>query len=142
MDFDTSLRVSASGLTIQRQRMNVIASNIANIHTTRTSSGQPYRRRDLVLADEPLPESFGTSLLRESLRIPKVVEVSQSDAPFNEVYDPNHPDADGRGYVRFPNVSIMEEIISQTLALSAYEANLTAINTSKSMATKAMDIGR
>ncbi len=142
MDFASSLRISASGLSVQRQRMNIIASNIANVSTTRTPSGEPYRRMELVVSSEPISESFGGSLVKEALRLAKVAEVHHSTAPFNEVYEPQHPDANKKGFVQYPNVSVMEEMVSQVLAASAYEANLTAINTSKSMVLKAMDIGR
>lgn len=141
MDFETSLNISASGLTVQRQRMNVIASNIANVHATRTASGEPYRRRELIVASEPV-ESFQDTLVSESLKLASVSEVRQSQAPFRQAYEPNNPDADEKGYVQYPNVSLMEEMVNQMLATNAYQANLTALNSSKNMVLRAMEIGR
>lgn len=141
MDFETSLNISASGLTVQRQRMNVIASNIANVHATRTASGEPYRRRELIVASEPV-DGFQDTLVRESLRLASVAEVRQSQAPFRQAYEPSNPDADERGYVQYPNVSLMEEMVNQMLATNAYQANLTALNSSKNMVLRAMEIGR
>ena len=142
MNFEASLQISASGLAVQRQRMNVIASNIANVHSTRTASGGPYRRKEVVVASEPLPGSFEDSLLQETLRLAKVAEVQESKDPFREVYEPGHPDANAKGYVQYPNVSLMEEMVNQVLVTTAYQANLTALNSSKNMALRAMEIGR
>jgi flagellar basal-body rod protein FlgC len=142
MDFATSLGISASGLAVQRQRMNIIASNIANAHATRTASGEPYRRRQLIVASEPVSDSFQDALVQQTLRLATVKEVHQSQAPFREAYEPGHPDANERGFVKYPNVSMMEEMVSQMLATNAYEANITALNSSKNMVLRAMDIGR
>jgi flagellar basal-body rod protein FlgC len=142
MDFATSLGISASGLAVQRQRMNIIASNIANAHATRSASGEPYRRRQLIVASEPVSDSFQDALVQQTLRLATVKEVHQSQAPFREAYEPGHPDANERGFVKYPNVSMMEEMVSQMLATNAYEANITALNSSKNMVLRAMDIGR
>ncbi len=142
MDFDASIHMSASGLTVQRQRMNVIASNIANVHATRTSTGEPYRRRDVVIGSEPLSASFQGALAQETLRLATVAEVRESRESFRQVYEPSNPDANAKGYVNYPNVNLMEEMVKQMLATNAYQANLSALNSSKNMALRAMEIGR
>jgi flagellar basal-body rod protein FlgC len=130
------LRVSASGLTAQRTRLDTIASNLANATTTRTPEGGPYRRREVVFTPqaegaEPGAESGVTvTEIREDARQPQMV------------YDPAHPDANPDGYVAMPNVSVLEEMVDLISASRAYEANVTAMNVEKGMMQKALDIGR
>jgi flagellar basal-body rod protein FlgC len=142
MDIESSLKISASGLAVQRQRMNVIASNIANVNATRSASGEPYRRRTLVVSSEPVTDTFKGTILQETLKLAKVADVQESQAPFRETYEPSHPDANAQGYVKYPNVSLMEEMVNQMLATNAYEANITALKASKNMVLRAMEIGR
>ncbi len=140
MGFLNSLDVSASALTAQRMRMDVISENIANANTTRTENGGPYRRRVSVLQEQPLTFS---SILNEAkgggVVVSRIVE-DQSD--FEYEYDPDHPDADANGYVALPNVDEAEEIIDLMSATRSYEANVTALNATKGMAMKALEIGR
>ena len=139
MDGDTSaLAISGAGLAAQRIRLNVLAENLANAETTRTADGGPYRRK-LVVFGSDAGSSFGDSL--EAARV-KVVEVRESDEPLRRVHQPSHPDADPAGYVALPNVNPLLEMVDLLAATRAYEANVTAIQSAKSMATKALEIGR
>ncbi|MEE8483952.1 MAG: flagellar basal body rod protein FlgC [Nitrospinota bacterium] len=140
MDLMTAMKLSASGLTAQRARMNVVSSNLANINTTRTPEGGPYRRKQVVVGAVPVPESFG-SILADRVREPQVLGIVEDQTEFKKVYDPSHPDANAQGYVSLPNVNLMQEMVDMLSASRAYEANATVIGTVKSMANKAIDIG-
>lgn len=145
MDFFNSLYVSASGLTAQRIRMNVIASNLANVQTTRTPDGGPYKRRDVVFAAIPRPSSFQEFLrnaLDDGVAEVRVVEIVTDGGTPKMLYAPNHPDADVSGYVAMPNISVIEEMVNMLSATRSYEANVTAIQAAKGMALKALEIGR
>ncbi|HOK42039.1 MAG TPA: flagellar basal body rod protein FlgC [Thermoclostridium caenicola] len=139
--------ISSSALTAQRLRMDIISQNIANVNTTRTADGTPYRRKTVVFAEREgtsfsqyLSEaSKGRYLAGGGVRVSAIVE---DPSPFREVYDPSHPDADENGIVRMPNVEIVTEMVNMISATRAYEANITALNASKSMASKALEIGR
>jgi flagellar basal-body rod protein FlgC len=130
-------KVSASGLQAQRQRMNLIASNMANAHTTRTENGGPYRRKDAVFSVQPIAANPG-----EGLEGVQVVDVQEDQTPPQMVYDPGHPDADKDGYVASPNISVIEEMANMMMATRAYEANVAAFNISKAMLMKTFEIGR
>jgi len=137
MDYFRIFDASASGMLAQKIRMNAIASNLANIETTRTETGEPYRRKDVVFA------SVVMDALREgSLEGVKVVDVVDDPSPFKVVYDPGHPDADENGFVRLPNINVIEEMINMIMASRVYEANVNAFNISKNMLMKALEIGR
>lgn len=145
MDFLTGMRVSSSGMSAQRLRMNTISSNIANINTTRTPEGGPYRRKDVVFEAIPEQKTFGEILTDQGARNLSRVQVSdiQVDrkAPMLK-YEPDHVDANEDGYVAYPNINLMEEMTNMIQATRAYEANVSAMNNSKSMAMSALDIGR
>ena len=145
MDFLSSMRISSSGLSVQRKRMETISSNLANIETTRTPEGGPYRRKDVVITALPLEDEFGQSLTREmQSNVNKVVVsdiVEDQDEPRLE-FQPNHPDANELGYVAKPNIDLMSEMVDLMTASRSYEANVTAINASKNMALRAIDLGR
>lgn len=145
MDFLTGMRISGSGMTANRLRMNAISSNIANVNTTRTPEGGPYRRKDVVFEAMPEQKSFGEILHSEYDRNMNRVQVSdvQVDrgAPLMK-YEPNHPDANTDGYVAYPNVNLMEEMANMIQATRAYEANVSTMNASKNMALSALEIGR
>lgn len=145
-----SMNTSASGMTAERFKMDVIANNIANVNTTRTISGEPYRRQVAMigpLGDEPvgLAADFGEEL-NSKLSGVSVLGIAQDAAPLKPVYDPTHPDAikDGpyKGYVMMPNVDIITEMTSMIQASRAFEANATAVEAAKQMANKALEIGR
>lgn len=149
MNISNSFGINASALTAQRLRMDVISSNIANAETTRAriENGQavPYRRKTVVL--QPQQESF-EGLLRAQMngqnvgRGVKVAQVREDQAPLKQVYNPTHPDANAEGYVFMPNVDITKEMVDMIAATRSYEANVTAINASKAMIMKALEIGR
>ncbi len=152
MDLFQAMQISASGLAAQRVRMNVIASNLANINTTKTDDGGPYRRKDVFFRPTQVQElgegnfakgraTFGKALDRElrGVEISRVVE-DQKDPRL--VYNPTHPDADDRGYVAMPNINLITEIVTMMNAQRSYEANVTAINATKAMINKSLTIGR
>jgi len=140
---------SASGLTAERLRMDVISNNIANSNTTRTEQGGAYKRRFVVF--EPRnrePKTFEQTLMRavglsrqtgEGVR---AVAIMQDNTQGPIVYDPGHPDANADGYVEKPNVNTVTEMVDMITAQRAYEANATAITAAKAMASKALEIGK
>jgi flagellar basal-body rod protein FlgC len=137
------LKVCASGLKAQRTRMEVIATNLANVHTTRTEEGGPFRKKEAVFTAADVSESKGFGrMLSEKLDGVVVDGVQESGKPFEKVFDPGHPDADKEGYVMFPNVNLMEEMADMVAATRAYEANINAVNTTKEMYLKTLEIGR
>lgn len=148
MGLFNSFNISASALSAQRLRMDIISQNIANVNTTRTEDGTPYRRKVVLFQEKKEAAPFSQYLSEESrnryltgsgVRVSGIVE---DTTPFKEVYDPSHPDADENGIVRMPNVEIVTEMVNMISATRAYEANVTALNASKSMAMKALEIGR
>ena len=147
MDFFSSMRVSASGLEAQTRRMNTISSNIANAETTRTAGpgSGPYRKKDPLMAAQTDRESFGEILsneLDENIQGVQVQDIIEDSRPPRMVYNPSHPDANPDGYVAMPNVNTVEEMANMISAQRSYEANVTAMNAAKSMAQKALEIGR
>jgi len=147
MGYFGALDISASGLTAQRLRMDTISQNIANVNTTRTANGGPYRRKIALFEERVLPERFD-GYLRAAAKGDnigfgvRVARVFGDSAPFKLVYDPGHPDADADGYVSLPNVDVVTEMVNMISASRSYEANVTSINTTKAIATKALEIGR
>ncbi|PLX84502.1 MAG: flagellar basal body rod protein FlgC [Desulfuromonas sp.] len=143
MDIFSSLKISSSALRAQRTRLNTISSNLANIETTRTPEGGPYRKREVVFQSSA--GSFSERLdrsMRGAVQGVEVAEIRTSSAPPKMVYDPGHPDADDKGFVAMPNVNLLEEMADMTGAARAYEANVTAVKSAKRMALKALEIGR
>jgi len=143
-DFFQALDVSASALSAERVRMNTISSNLANAQTTRTAEGGPYRRKDPVFEAEPygdfakvLADAGGPAVHKV-----KVSEIVSDQGAPRRVYQPGHPDAAPDGYVAYPNVNTMEEMVNLISASRSFEANVTAINIGKSMMLKALEIGR
>ncbi|MCT4613046.1 MAG: flagellar basal body rod protein FlgC [Clostridia bacterium] len=142
MSFMSSLDVSSSGLYAERLRMDVISENIAKANVTRTADGTPYKKKSVLFAEDK-SGNFGNILngkLDElnGVKVDGIVE----DKNFKKVYDPKHPDADDDGYVLMPNVDVLEEMVNMMTASRAYEANITAMNATKSMAMKALNIGK
>ena len=149
MSFLNSFDISASALSAQRVRMDIAAENIANVDTTRTESGGAYKRKDVVL------ESFGARSFQQALRNAangkgfrgqhagvRVHSIIADDREMKRVYNPNHPDADAQGYVNYPNVDILKETVDSMSATRSYEANVTALNAMKTMAQRALEIGK
>lgn len=149
MAFLSSFNISASALSAQRLRMDIVAENIANMDTTRTEAGGPYRRKEVLF------ESYGTGSFSEALRSAsagngyvsrnagvRVSDIIEDDRELKRVYNPGHPDADAEGYVNMPNVDVLKETVDSMSATRSYEANVTALNAMKLMAQKALDIGK
>ncbi len=149
MDMTDSMAVSVSALDAQRRRLDVIASNLANAQSTKTANGGAYRRRDVVFQSTPVGNRFQkmlktvangpTAHALEGVRVSKVIEDAK---PGHQIYDPRHPDADAKGFVRLPNVNVMQEMVNMIGASRAYEANVQAISATKAMWNRALDIGR
>ena len=141
-----AMEVSASGLTAERMRMDVVAENLANANTTRGADGQPYRRKEVVLAERQGEGSFGAALAGAmSGGKPAGVEVAQiaeDQTPLKQIYDPSHPDADANGYVQMPNVDSVSEMVDLIYAQRAYEANVTAMQAAKQMLAKTLELLR
>ncbi len=141
-----SFSISASALTLQRLRMDVIAQNIANAGTTRTATGGPYRRRLVVAQEVNGMTSFSSQLLKSRGKLTEAgviaSRITEDSSPFKLIYDPGHPDADELGYVAMPNVDTVREMTDMISATRSFEANITAFNASKNMAMKALEIGR
>jgi len=145
MNFMDSIRISSSGLSAQRIRMNLIASNLANINTTRTPEGGPFKRKDAIFASRPLQNRFNQILNSEidkKQNEVKVIGIADDPNPPQLKYDPQHPDADSKGYVAMPNINLIEEMVNMISATRSYEANVTAVNATKNMVLKALEIGR
>jgi len=140
MDFLASFKICSSGLSAQRAKMDVITSNLANMETTKTREGGPYRRKKVVFAAAPLQGGFG-GLLDKALSQVKVEKVVAEEG-VRLIFDPQHPDADERGMVAKPDVNLMEEMVEMLAASRNFEACVTAFDATKSMALKAMDIGK
>lgn len=144
----SAFRIAASALTAQRLRMDVIASNVANAETTRTAEGGPYRRQQVFfVADQPGSTVTSTAGARPGgSPVPgrgvQVAAIVNDDSPGQQVYDPDHPDADEDGFVTYPNVNIVTEMTDMLSATRSYEANVTVFNALKNMALRALDIGR
>ena len=137
-----AMTVSASALDAQSHRMRVIAATIANAQTTRDANGDVYRRRDVVFASE-LDRQVGSNRRNPSwLRGVRVARTVEDNSPLQRMYRPGHPDADEEGYVTMPNVNPMEEMVDLMVANRSYEANVAAMKTSRTIAQKALEIGR
>ncbi|MCG0278390.1 MAG: flagellar basal body rod protein FlgC [Thermanaeromonas sp.] len=141
MELLPGLAISASGLTAERLRLDLISGNLANIYTTRTAQGGPYRRKVAVFA-ERIKEAMGSPGPQAPGYGVHVAGIVEDNTPPRLVYDPTHPDADAQGYVALPNINVVNEMIDLITASRAYEANVTAFNAAKAMALKALEIGR
>lgn len=140
MNILDTLRISASGLTAQRVRLQAISSNMANARSTRTEEGTPYRRQ-MPVFQAVEANSFGSELAQQMSRV-EVVDVERSEAPFRQVFDPGHPDADEDGYVQYPNVDILHEMVDLMNTSRSYEANSNVTETTYKMANQALELGR
>ena len=145
-DFLSGFRIGSSGMAAQRARINTISSNMANVNTTRTPEGGPYRRKDVVFSAMTDTKSFGDVMgvddpKADFQRVQVTDIVYDQKAPILK-YDPTHPDANEEGYVAYPNINIMEEMTNMIQAQRAYEANVQAIQATKDMALSALEIGR
>jgi len=135
MGLNRAMDISISGIEAERLAMEMIASNIANVNTTRTIYGEPYRRRIAILGEKPI--SFAAELTKAEQKLfgggVEIVDIVEDQAPFSKVYKPGHPDADREGFVSLPNVNLSTEMVDQVAVSRLYEANITAYNTAKKM---------
>jgi len=144
MDLLTAIKISASGLSAQRTRLNVLSSNLANANTTRSADGEgPYRRKDPIF-QEVGADTFQSNLDRAYRKVSgvSVTEIREDMSPGEQVYDPSHPDANAEGYVTMPNVNVVTELTDIMSTSSSYEANVTAIRSAKEMINAVLAIGR
>ncbi len=145
MDFMTALDIGSSALSAERTHMNIISMNLANAKTTRTPEGGPYRRKSVVMESTPVDDPFSThmqSALDKELRGVRVAHIVQDKRPQKMVYEPGHPDANEEGYVSYPDINVVEEMVNMMTAQRGYEANVTTVDTLKAMYNKALEIGR
>lgn len=133
-----AMNISASGLTAERLRMDVVAGNIANQNTTRTENGEAYRRKIAVFSEHLETSKTGQNQVAGI----RAVEIVEDDSDLIPVYDPTHPDANEEGYYLMPNVNVLNEMVDLMVASRSYEANVTVMNATKSMYMKALEIGR
>jgi len=142
----TSMHISSAGMAAQRSRMDVVAENIANAESTRTENGGPYRRTQVVFetvgAKSGFDSVFRGQLSRSGPQSVRVAEVTKDPSPFNQIYDPTHPDADATGMVNMPNVNTIEEMVDMNSASRSFEANITTMEASKRMFLKALELLR
>lgn len=143
IDAFKDMRISSSGLSAERLRMDTIASNIANVETTRGENGGPYRRK-IAVFEENLNKVLNkdTGKYENDMLGVKAVGIKEDESPLKRVYDPSNPDADKDGYVSMPNVNILNEMADMISATRSYEANINAVQTEKSMFSKALEIGK
>jgi len=146
MDFLSALRISASGLSAERVRVNLAASNLANAESTRGADGKPYRRMDPVLEATPFEAELGAAsapaMPGTGLAGVRVARIAEDLQPGKRVYNPAHPDAGADGFVTLPNVNPIHEVVNLISAQKAYDANASAVETLKGMAQRALDIAR
>ncbi len=144
MDLFQSMEISGNGLHAQRTVLNTVSTNLANIQTSRTEDGRPYRRKRAVLSSAPVRQEFGSLLAQRTGGTVMGVkaEVVEESEKVERTYDPSHPDADETGYVSFPAINVMEEMRCLLSAMHNFEANLTAFNSAKNMALKSLEIGK
>ena len=138
-----SMQINASGLSLERLKLDTISTNMANINTTRTENGDPYRRKVVLFRENLVREmKKGQGIPRVKSEGVQVTGVAEDQSEFKLEYNPNHPDADENGYVRLPNVNMVDEMIDLINTQRTYEANITALNTSKSILKKALEISK
>lgn len=145
MNFMDTLKTSATGLSAQRLRMNLISSNLANVNTPQAKEGNAYRRKDAVFEARNQKPEFGKALadrLHPGLTGVGVVAIRDDNRPPILKYDPHHPDANAEGFISLPNINVVEEMVNMISATRSYEANVTAVKSTKDMASAALDIGK
>lgn len=138
----SAMEIAASGLSAQRTRMNTIASNMANAQTTRTAQGGPYKRVDPVFEAVALEKMRAMTPAESAVSTVRVQQITQDQRPGTLVYQPGHPDANRDGYVEFPNVNVVEEMVNMITASRSYDAGVSSIEAVKGMAQSALQIGK
>jgi flagellar basal-body rod protein FlgC len=138
----SAMEIAASGLSAQRTRMNTIASNLANAQTTRTAAGGPYKRVDPVFEAIALDKMRALTPSEHSVSLVHVQQIVQDQRPGHMVFSPGHPDANADGYLEYPNVNIVEEMVNMITASRAYEAGVSSVEATQRMGNSALDLGR
>jgi len=138
----TGFKILGSGMSAQRTRLNVTSSNLANANTTRTENGEAYSRRDPVFSAMQIEGLDPCGVGNEALKGVEVVDIAIDDSPLPTVFNPGHPDADEEGYVKMPNVNVVEEMVNMITASRSFEANATAFQTLRDMMTRSIDMGK
>lgn len=141
MDVIRSFKICGSGLAAQRAKLDVVASNLANVSTTRTPEGGPYRKKAIAFTAEEVDGNFDMSL-KEAVKSVKIDEIREDPNGIKMAYDPSHPDADAKGFVAMPDINVMQEMADMIAASRAFEACVTAFDSTKSMTMKTLEMGR
>jgi flagellar basal-body rod protein FlgC len=141
MDFSIPFKICSSGLAAQRTKMDVITSNLANVSTTRTPEGGPYKRKEVVLGSQSAVDDFD-GRLQDALQTVEVQEIVEDKNGIKLIHDPAHPDADEKGFVAMPNINVVHEMAEMINVNRSYEACATAFDATKNMALKTLDIGK
>ena len=143
MDIFTTFQIAGSALKAQRIRLNTISSNIANVETTSTPEGGPYRRKSVYFATKDIPFADHLDVsMNKAVKGVQVTEITEDTDKPRMIYNPSHPDANQEGYVAMPNISVLKEMVDMMSATRSYEANTATIKSAKRMALKALEIGR
>ena len=142
MDILNTFRISGSALQAQSTRLNTISSNLANVETTSTPEGGPYKKKSVVFQSTPLSFQDQLEEIRQGVQGVSVTKIAEDTSAPRKVYNPSHPDAKEDGYVEMPNISVLEEMVDMMSATRSYQANVTSIKMAKRMAMKALEIGR
>lgn len=142
MDILNTFRISGSALQAQSTRLNTISSNLANVETTATPEGGPYKKKSVVFQSTPLSFQEQLDGIQEGMQGVAVTKIAEDTNAPRKVYNPAHPDAKEDGYVEMPNISVLEEMVDMMSATRSYQANVTSIKMAKRMAMKALEIGR
>jgi flagellar basal-body rod protein FlgC len=141
MDFSTTFKICGAGLSAARARLDVVTSNLANVNTTKTEDGGPYKKKSVSLTSEPVEGKFD-SVMADALKSVKVDAVTEDANAVKMTYEPGHPDADAKGFVAMPDINIMMEMANMITASRSFEANVTAFDATKNMALKTLELGK
>lgn len=138
-DMFSGMDISASGLSAEKARMDIISNNLANANTTRGADGKPYSRKMIIFSELLADKLTGGVKMGQGVKVDAIIE---SDTPFKRIHDPSHPDADKDGFVEYPNVDPIKEMVDMITSTRAYEANISAYNAAKMMSNKALEMGK
>jgi len=145
-DLFTAMHISSAGMSAQRSRMDIVSENIANAESTKTADGGPFRRSQVVFETVGMQSNFNGVfqgyLSRKGPQAVKVAEISKDQSPFNQIYDPTHPDANAEGMLDMPNVNMISEMVDMNSAARSFEANVTTMDAAKRMFLKSLELLR
>ncbi len=143
MSLLTVLGISSAGMDVQNARMEVSAQNLTNANSTRTPEGGPYQRKEAIITSTPVPfdEALGVQIDKKNIQEAKISSIVNSNRPPKLIFDPQHPDADDKGFVATPDINVTQEMVDVMSASKAYESNVTVFNTTKQMLLRTLDLG-